>query len=352
MIWDDLKTVNDLMEDDLSKKIFAERVHWYFHEEGYHSENIAYEQYQKSQIVGFNRTPKDCRIAICGAGKLGRESLKAFCHAGYEVICFIDNDKNKQGSCVEGVSVISPTEFVSKYGNTSDINVVIDNRRLADVFFSEMYELGVSQDRIFMTNDDIVRSSFGNIYFDLHEFKHDPQEVFIDAGGFDGETTKRFIEWCGGQYESIYAFEPMTDAYELMKNRLKDIPNVNLYKCALGSGKEEKCFAQTYCGIMGSHLGKNGDYVERVKVESIDDILCGKKATFIKMDIEGAELEALKGSIKTLRKYRPKLALSLYHKNEDLYTIPLWLKENIPDYKFYLRHYSNKRWDLVLYAVV
>lgn len=68
------------------------------------------------------------------------------------------------------------------------------------------------------------------------------------------------------------------------------------------------------------------------------------------MDIEGAELEALKGAEKVLRKCKPKLAISLYHKNEDLYQIPIWLSKVVPEYKFYLRHYSNKRWDLVLYC--
>lgn len=57
------------------------------------------------------------------------------------------------------------------------------------------------------------------------------------------------------------------------------------------------------------------------------------------------------GARNTLLNYKPKLAISLYHKNEDLYEIPLWLNLLVPEYKFYLRHYSNKRWDLVLYCV-
>lgn len=88
-----------------------------------------------------------------------------------------------------------------------------------------------------------------------------------------------------------------------------------------------------------------------VDIDTIDNILNGESVTFIKFDIEGAELSALKGGIKTLQKYRPKLAISLYHKNEDLVDIPLWIRDHVPGYKFYLRHYSNKRWDLVLYCV-
>lgn len=69
------------------------------------------------------------------------------------------------------------------------------------------------------------------------------------------------------------------------------------------------------------------------------------------MDIEGAELDALKGAEKTIEQFRPKLAISLYHKREDLYEIPIWIKSIMPNYKMYLRHYANKQWDLVLYCV-
>ena len=62
-------------------------------------------------------------------------------------------------------------------------------------------------------------------------------------------------------------------------------------------------------------------------------------------------MEALKGGVNTLKRCHPRLAISLYHKRLDMIEIPLWLKNNIPDYKFYLRHYSNKLWDLVLYCV-
>ncbi len=104
-------------------------------------------------------------------------------------------------------------------------------------------------------------------------------------------------------------------------------------------------------GFPQSQIYRTSDNVERVIVRTIDNVLDGQKATFIKMDIEGAELVALKGAKKTLQMYKPKLAISLYHNNRDILEIPIWLKETVPDYKFYLRHYSNKRWDLVLYCV-
>ena len=75
------------------------------------------------------------------------------------------------------------------------------------------------------------------------------------------------------------------------------------------------------------------------------------EVTYIKLDIEGAELEALKGAKKIIQKYKPRLAVCIYHKKEDLIEIPQYLKELVPEYKFYVRHYSNTTWETVLYAV-
>lgn len=74
--------------------------------------------------------------------------------------------------------------------------------------------------------------------------------------------------------------------------------------------------------------------------------------TFIKMDIEGAELEALEGAKNTIVKSKPKLAICLYHKPDDLWKIPLYLKKLVPEYKFYIRHHSKVRWETVLYACI
>ncbi len=88
-----------------------------------------------------------------------------------------------------------------------------------------------------------------------------------------------------------------------------------------------------------------------IEVTSIDKVLQGKEATFIKMDIEGSELAALQGAKETIQKYRPKLAISLYHKPEDMLEIPNYILNIVPDYKLYLRHYATNLWETVLYAI-
>lgn len=86
---------------------------------------------------------------------------------------------------------------------------------------------------------------------------------------------------------------------------------------------------------------------------SIDDIVAAnriRKVDFIKMDVEGSEINALKGSLRTLKEHRPKLAISLYHKPQDLYFIPLFLQNACDDYEFYIGHHHASLHETVLYC--
>jgi hypothetical protein len=98
-----------------------------------------------------------------------------------------------------------------------------------------------------------------------------------------------------------------------------------------------------------SKINSQGDVT--IEVDSIDNILNGEKVTYIKMDVEGAELETLKGGIDSIKKWKPKLAVSMYHKKEDLITIPKLIKEIRPDYSLFLRHHMYITQELVMYAV-
>lgn len=83
----------------------------------------------------------------------------------------------------------------------------------------------------------------------------------------------------------------------------------------------------------------------------LDEIAGDRRITFIKMDIEGAEKEALVGAQNIIRNQKPKLAISIYHKKEDIWELPALLLEMNPEYQFYLRHYSLREAETVLYAV-
>jgi len=90
---------------------------------------------------------------------------------------------------------------------------------------------------------------------------------------------------------------------------------------------------------------------EAIECRRLDDILDGPPPTFIKMDIEGAEPEAIRGATKTIRKARPIMAVCAYHKCDHLWTIPALLKDALPDYHIFLRRYAEECWELVYYAI-
>lgn len=104
----------------------------------------------------------------------------------------------------------------------------------------------------------------------------------------------------------------------------------------------------------GTHVA-NGTNADAVACEciSIDEIVTANrivKVDFIKMDVEGSEINSLKGALKTLAEHRPKLAISIYHKPQDLYFIPLFLKNICDGYEFYIGHHHASLHETVLYC--
>ncbi len=141
-------------------------------------------------------------------------------------------------------------------------------------------------------------------------------------------------------------FEPDKESFLKAKERLKDFNNIKFINKGLYSRAEVLRFNSL--GGLGSNIGENGD--TEIEVAAIDDVL-DRKANYIKMDIEGAELEALKGAQKQLEQ-GAQLAVSLYHKSRDIWEIPEYIKSINPAYNFYLRHYTNSIFETVLYAVI
>ena len=103
----------------------------------------------------------------------------------------------------------------------------------------------------------------------------------------------------------------------------------------------------------GSHMAEEGEQcVVTIDVDSIDNVCAGDKVTLIKMDVEGSELKALEGAINVIKRDKPRLAICVYHKPEDLYEIPQWIKSVIPEYKLYLRQHERSDYETVLYATL
>jgi FkbM family methyltransferase len=180
-----------------------------------------------------------------------------------------------------------------------------------------------------------------DIYFpaDLFDLRQD--EVFVDCGAYDGDTIRAFRAHGGDGHE--IAFEPDQNNYlELHRN----FPNIVALRMAVGAKKGRMPF-DTGQGVSSS-LGKGQEVVD---CDALDHLLAGLHPTFIKMDIEGAELDALHGAAKTIKTHKPVLAICLYHKPTDLWEIPLYIRSIAPDYRLYLRRYAEDCWESVLYCI-
>ena len=195
-------------------------------------------------------------------------------------------------------------------------------------------------------------------YFDsdiVPAHKKGTKEVFIDGGSFDLQTSVGFWNWCNGECSRIYAFECLNKSIEACGNRLKGDVRLKgiteLIPKGLWSHNTELYFKEDdiYFGTASKIVNETTE--TKIEVTSIDSVLKGQKVTFIKMDIEGSEWEALKGARESIQKWHPILAISAYHKPEDIITLPALIKEIEPGYKLYLRCYHEEHTEVVLYAI-
>ncbi|MCL2517142.1 MAG: FkbM family methyltransferase [Oscillospiraceae bacterium] len=159
-------------------------------------------------------------------------------------------------------------------------------------------------------------------------------ESYADLGAYTGDTIINA--------QKIIAFEPDIKNY----NKLIQNPNITAYNIAAWSHKTDLPFDTR--GGRNSRIG--GTNV--VQADSLDNILNGESIDYIKYDVEGAEYEALTGSIDTIKKYSPDLAVSLYHRSGDIFKLVLYVHELNPAYKLYMRKFPYvPAWDLNLFAI-
>lgn len=172
-------------------------------------------------------------------------------------------------------------------------------------------------------------------------------ESYLDLGAYRGDTVEEFLHYCNGKYSDIIALEPDRRTFRKLEAYLENIENSTAYQKAVYSENKTLIFSSK--AGRQSTVSEKGEAVEAVCVDS----LCSDKTvTYIKMDVEGVEKEAVDGAKNTLKNQKPKLNIALYHRSEDIFSIPLQIARINPDYKFYLRrHPYIPCWDMNLYCV-
>ena len=170
-------------------------------------------------------------------------------------------------------------------------------------------------------------------------------EVFVDCGAFTGDTIQELI--ARDNPKKVYAFEPDEQNFTALKNKYINDSRIVCLKKGAYSKQSVLSFAANNADA--SKITDSGDY--KIEVDSIDNLIQDEKISFIKMDIEGAEQEALKGATQTIKENHPKLAISAYHKFEDLLTLPQFIYSLSDRHQFFLRRHSHLTHELVLYCI-
>ena len=178
------------------------------------------------------------------------------------------------------------------------------------------------------------------------------EESFLDCGAYTGDTIRDFVQAVGGRYKRIIGCESDLHNGEILEEYIKkeNLKNTEIVHKAVYDKKTELCFTQT--GSIFSRITDNTAKTEcHMQADMIDNIVGETPISFIAMDIEGAEMKALEGARDTILKNKPNMAISAYHKSMDQVDIYRYLKDLVPEYKFYFRIHKPLLADAVLYAV-
>lgn len=171
-------------------------------------------------------------------------------------------------------------------------------------------------------------------------------ETFIDLGAYNGDTVLEFVS-INPDYKRIYAIEPDAKNFRKLTVNTSEIENLILINSAVGKKDGKVHFKMS--GGRNSATDKNGKEIEQICVDSLN----AKGKVYIKLDVEGAEENAISGSLNTIKNFKPILNIAAYHKNSDIFSIPILVKKLNPDYNVFIRHHSYiPAWDTNYYFLV
>lgn len=359
----------------------------------------------------YEKVKKAECICLFGAGRLGIEAYKILKNNDIKVKYFCDNNRDLWGKriiddayCIsteelkkmcEKVLIIITIENYNIYNQLKSMNMKkifnifwfkYDNRDFFDeISLDEVSEKIIILNTILEDNEskyilnktierwvendcfyndlEAVTKMYESIenqneYFDSKIIQLKQDEVYIDVGAYDGDTIDEFLNITNNKFEKIIAFELEKKNYEKLRANVSryssDIQNnITLYNKGLYNTRAFVTMTSERDNVTISEVVKDKQDTILAEVVELSDILeKNQKVTYIKMDIEGSEMEALMGASEVIKQWKPKLAICIYHKPEHYWQIPLFIKSLVPEYKIYIRHHSKMAAQTVCYAVI
>lgn len=352
-------------------------------------------------------------IVIYGAGYLGRKLAELLRGNGYSVLAFADRDSKKWRQQICGLPTMSPEEAANLYGQSAVFIVSVwtngdkyvrikehlqnsgcEGNKISSILpamwkFHKHFlpyfcldlpqNIVANQDKIqrvyeLMEEEESRRQFLAHVrlhllneienlpvptpeYFHTGVFTPLKDEIYVDCGAYVGDTVQKFHDAYQGEYQSIVAFEPDESNFKRLKQLAEtlNITQIRMHQNAVWSTDETLYFEAM--GNYGSYVdgaiprtGQESRLLREVQAVSLDSSL-QEVPTLIKYDVEGSELDALAGTQRIIKEHSPVLAVCLYHRQSDLWEIPLYIHSLNPSYRFYIRTHGNDGWETVLYAV-
>lgn len=297
--------------------------------------------YRSIPIVKLKDVPKYAIIVIAASSSPNR-TTKAIRYKGFNTFHYYE----LFASSPDGY--FAPLEFMENFqdhytANKQKFDQILT--RLEDKRSKEVFnDLVRFKNELKLETLDTFESNEDMQYFEPFLLPYLENEVFYDIGGYDGHTSSVFMKECPA-FEAVHVFEPERKNAERIKLRFKDIKEVHIHQLALSNNEGVINFSSS-----GSTSKASNDGSQKILMKRLDDLNLSAP-TFLKIDIEGAEINALLGAIKTIEAAHPKIAISVYHKSSDFWKIPETILSIRNDYKVYLRHYTEGIYETVMFFI-
>jgi len=361
----------------------------------------------------FDRRAGGRPIVLMGSGGLGRRVLAGLRRHGVEPLAFGDNAAARQGTAYDGVPILSPRDAASAFGPTAAFVVTIwgansphrfdHSRRQLEALGCDVvlpfppllwkyadallpFYLQDLPSRVAEQRDDVRRAfdlwedddsraqyvaqvrlrARGDLdglshpvehpqYFPPDLFAWSDHEWIVDGGAYDGDSIRTLTALHGDRFGHVLALEPDPGNFARLEATVGALPpaareKISCRQVALAAEPATLHLDATGTASSATSTSPSAGTVA-VPAEPIDALVAGAHPTFVKLDIEGFEIDALHGARGTIARDAPVLAVCVYHLQDHLWRIPLLLREWRDDYALFLRPHNEEGWDLVCYAV-
>lgn len=351
------------------------------------------------------------RCVLFGCGGLGRRAIEKLAELGVRPLTLCDNNRSLWATEIEGIPVVSVAQAAAQFGEDSLFLIAVWNphhwygetaqqlkaagvrsitsylplfwrfpndflpvvllndlpvkvyEAKEDVLAAEGYWADDLSLRIYRAN--IHWRAMGNpefmpprpdenTYLPKDLFAAVNEECILDCGAYDGDTVRQFLNRYGQNFAAIYPIEGDAVSFERLQQYIGTLPpatarKIHAIHCAVGAMRAIARFS--FDGVTGSNAGHAESASIDVPCYPLDDLPITELVTMIKMDIEGAEYDGLLGARRLIQRDKPILAICVYHRQNDIWRIPLLVRDLLPRHKLYLRAYEGDGFQTVLYAV-